>query len=101
MIQGRVFTMQAVIDYGKAPFVPHSSARRVIWIWNEVVELFFKHLPQSRSIVDVLRILRIWAHEMGDSTDALLDSCDPLPFLGLHYMQVGQILSSHVILQEF
>ncbi|BDA48532.1 hypothetical protein COCOBI_12-2120 [Coccomyxa sp. Obi] len=86
------FNPQAVIDYGKAPFVPHSSARRVIWIWNEVAELFFKHLPQSRSLVDVARILRIWTHEMADSTDALLDPCDPLPFLGLHYMQVPALL---------
>ena len=83
--------MQAVIDYGKAPFVPRSNARRVIWVWNEVVELFFKHLPQSRSLVDVLRILRIWGHEMAASADALLDPCDPLPFLGLHYMQVARI----------
>ncbi len=78
-----------MIAHGKAPFAPHNSARRVVWIWNEVGELLFVRLPSCRSFREAARTVAEHCRELVTCTDAVLDVCDPLPFLGLHYMQVG------------
>ena len=85
------FLLQAVISHGKAPFTPHSSARRVVWIWNEVGELLCSRLPACRSFREAARTAVENCQELLTCTDAVLDASDPLPFLGLHYMQVGLI----------
>ena len=84
--------MQAVCEYGKAPYKPHSSAREVVWIWNEVGELLFGRLPACRSLSEAAHALTETARLLVSSVDAVLDPADPLPFLGLHYMQVVQRL---------
>ena len=84
------FLVQAVCEYGKAPYKPHSSAREVVWIWNEVGELLFGRLPACRSLSEAAHALTETARLLLSSVDAVLDPADPLPFLGLHYMQVMQ-----------
>jgi len=78
-----------VLEHGKAPFKPHSSARRVVWLWNEVGELLFSCLPACRSVREALQTVYDKFHILASSTDAVMDAADPLPFLGLHYMQVN------------
>lgn len=81
--------LQAVLEYGKAPFKPHSSALRVVWLWNEVGELLFSCLPACCSVREVLQVIYDKCHILASSTDAVLDAADPLPFLGVQYMQVN------------
>lgn len=71
---------------------PLKSARPVVWFWNEVGELLLSQLPKCRSLraarqAIISRMATLWR-----SADAVLDPADPLPFLGLHYMQVFDIL---------
>ena len=80
--------MQGVYDFGKAPYRPHSSAKQVIWIWHEIGELVFGRLPKCRSLGQAGQAVRETADLLWSSVDAVLDPADPLPFLGLHYMQV-------------
>ena len=80
--------MQGVYDFGKAPYRPHSSAKQVIWIWHEIGELVFGQLPKCRSLGQAGQAVRDTADLLWSSVDAVLDPADPLPFLGLHYMQV-------------
>lgn len=79
-------------EYGKAPYKPNSSAKQVVWIWNELGELAFGRLPHCRSLREAERAVRVTASLLWNSVDAVLDSADPLPFLGLHYMQVRPLL---------
>ena len=80
--------MQGVYDFGKAPYRPHSSARQVIWIWHEIGELVFGKLPKCGSLGQAGQAIKEAADLLWSSVDAVLDPADPLPFLGLHYMQV-------------
>ena len=80
--------MQGVYEFGKAPYKPLSSAKQVIWIWNEVGELVFGELPKCRSLGQAWWSIRDRAQLLLSSVDALLDPADPLPFLALHYQQV-------------
>ena len=80
--------MQAVYEFGKAPYKPLSSAKEVVWFWNEVGELLFKDLPKCRSLGQAWQRLRDTAQLLLSSVDAVLDPADPLPFLALHYQQV-------------
>lgn len=84
--------MQAVCEYGKAPYKPLSSARDVVWIWNEFGELLFGRLPACKSLSEAAHALTETVRLLLSSMDAVLDPADPLPFLGLHYMQVVQRL---------
>ena len=59
-----------------------------MWLWNEVGELLFGRLPRCRSLANVWAAITEKAGILVSSKDALLDAADPLPFLGLHYMQV-------------
>lgn len=80
--------MQGVYEFGKAPYKPHSSARQVVWIWNEIGELVFGKLPKCKSLGDATQRVRETARLLMNSVDAVLDPADPLPFLALHYQQV-------------
>lgn len=80
---------QAVLEYGKAPYKPHSSAAQVVWFWNEVGELAFGELPKCRSLGQAWRSVAARAQLLLSSVDAVLDPADPLPFLALHYQQVA------------
>ena len=79
---------QAVLDSGRAPLKPLKSARPVVWFWNEVGELLLSQLPKCRSLQAAWEATAFKAKTLWQSTDAVLDPADPLPFLGLHYMQV-------------
>ena len=81
--------VQELLDSGRAPLKPLASARSVVWLWNEVGELLFGRLPRCRSLGEAWAAAREKAGVLARSKDALLDAADPLPFLGLHYMQVG------------
>ena len=80
---------QAVLEYGKAPYKPHGSARQVVWFWNEIGELAFGELPRCRSFGQAWRSVAARAQLLLSSVDAVLDPADPLPFLALHYQQVA------------
>jgi hypothetical protein len=80
--------LQALADAGTAPIKPLASARPVVWVWNEVGELLLWRLPAARSAAAAWAAVKEKAAVLWRSTDAVLDAADPLPFLGLHYMQV-------------
>jgi hypothetical protein len=80
--------MQALLASHRAPLKPLSSARPVVWLWNEVGELLLRQLPRCRSPAAAARTVAAKLAILWTSTDAVLDPADPLPFLGLHYMQV-------------
>ncbi|CAK0738655.1 hypothetical protein CVIRNUC_001074 [Coccomyxa viridis] len=90
------FNAKGVYDFGKAPYRPHSSAKQVIWIWHEIGELVFGQLPKCRSLGQAGQAVRDTADLLWSSVDAVLDPADPLPFLGLHYMQVVALLLRNV-----
>lgn len=86
---------QAVLDSGRAPLKPLKSARPVVWFWNEVGELLLSQFTKSRSLRWAWQAAVFKAKTLWRSTDAVLDPADPLPFLGLHYMQVLMLSVLH------
>ena len=88
-----VDVMQGVYEFGKAPYKPHSSARQVVWIWNEIGELVFREAAQVQEPrAGLAERERNRAQLLLSSVDALLDPADPLPFLALHYQQVKSLM---------
>ncbi len=86
--------LQELLDSGRAPLKPLPSARRVVWAWNEAGELLFGRLPRCRTLGSAWAAVREKSEVLLTSKDALLDAADPLPFLGLHYMQVGLLATA-------
>ena len=78
---------QAVLA-GSAPVQPLPNSRPVHWVWNEVGELFFSALPHAKSLGSAAHAVSTTAIRLLGGVDAVLDDADPLPFLGLHYVQV-------------
>ena len=89
--------VQGVYEFGKAPYKPLSSAKQVVWFWNEVGELVFKDLPKCRSLGQAWQSVRDRVQLLLSSVDAVLDPADPLPFLALHYQQVMPLGTACII----
>lgn len=86
--------LQGVLASGKAPILPLPGSRPVYWLWNELGELAFGTLPRARfwawqGVRAACQAVRDTGARLAGGVDAVLDPEDPLPFLALHYGQVG------------